>query len=138
MELKAATWHEGKQDQISAPLIFDQTAGKLTKGLKDICNKFKESIGITVTVRERPVSLGQVAKAEPLRQNSCGRQDCLCCSKGKPGKSESNSIGYRIKGEGCLGAGKFVHYEGETGQNANSRGLEHQRDIKCKDENSPL
>ena len=138
-ELKAATWHNGKQDQILAPLIIDPTAGKLTKGLKDIWNKFKESIGITVTVRERAgVSLGQDAKAEPLRKKSCGRQVCLCCAKGKPGKCESNSIGYRIKCESCLGAGKFVHYEGETGRNAYSRGLEHQRDIKYKDEESPL
>ena len=92
-----------------------------------------------MTVRERAgVSLGQDAKAEPLRKKNCGRQDCLCCAKGKPGKCESNSIGYRIKCESCLGAGKFVHYEGETGRNAYSRGLEHQRDIKYKDEESPL
>ena len=138
-EMKGATWHKGEKDEISAPLIIDPLAGNLTNGLKDVCAKFQAASGLRVTVRERAgVSLKHDAKAEPLRNNSCGRHDCLCCSKGKPGKCEQNSVGYRIKCESCQGAGKFVHYEGETGRSTYSRGLEHQKDIRYKDEESPL
>ena len=30
---------------------------------------------------------------------------------------DTNSVGYRIMCESCLGAGQFVQYEGETGRN---------------------
>ena len=62
----------------------------------------------------------------------------MCCAKGRPGKCEQNSAGYRIKCESYLEKGKFVHYEGETGRNAYSRGLEHQEDLRNEKEDSPL
>ena len=37
-----------------------------------------------------------------------------------------------------LGAGKPALYEGETGRNAYSRGLEHQRDLRDEKDDSPL
>ena len=78
------------------------------------------------------------AKAEPLRLKGCGRKDCLCCSKGKPGMCETNSVGYRISCDSCRGAGKFAHYEGETGRNAYTRGLEHMEDLRNEREDKPL
>ena len=51
---------------------------------------------------------------------------------------ERNSVGYRITCESCLGAGQWVHYEGETGRNAYSRGLEHRDDLKDEKEDTPL
>ena len=138
-ELRAANWHKGDKTQISAPLIVDPTSGELTQKLKETCRKFQIASNIKVTVRERAgISVKTDAKSEPLRSKSCGRVDCLCCSKGKPGKCEQNSAGYRIKCESCLGAGKFAYYEGETGRNSYSRGLEHQRDLKDEKEDSPL
>jgi hypothetical protein len=138
-ELRAGNWHKGDKKEISAPLIVDPTDGNMTKNLKDTCNKFHQATGIKVTVRERAgSSLKSDAKPEPLRNKSCGREECLCCSKGRPGKCEQNSAGYRIKCERCLEMGKYVHYEGETGRNAYSRGLEHQEDLRNEKEDSPL
>ena len=78
------------------------------------------------------------AKSEPLRMKGCKRADCLCCSNGKPGMCEKNSVGYRIKCEGCQLAGKWAYYEGETGQNAYTRGLKHQEDLRNEKEDSAL
>ena len=118
-ELRTANWHKTDKAEISAPLIVDPTAGKLTKKLKETCEKFFKSSGISVTVRERAgLSLKSDAKSEPLRRKGCNRTDCLCCAKGKPGMCETNSVGYRITCEGCQVDGKWAFYEGETGQNA--------------------
>ena len=63
----------------------------------------------------------------------------MCCAKGRPGKWEHNLAGYTIKCESCLEAGKYVHYEGETGRNAYSRGLEHQEELQDEEKkDSPL
>ena len=92
-----------------------------------------------MTVRERAgLSVKTDAKSEPLRDKGCQRPNCLCCSKGRPGNCEKNSIGYRITCEGCQGAGQWAEYEGETSRNAYSRGLEHQEDLKGEKEDSPL
>ena len=106
-ELRAGNWHKGDKNEISAPLIVDPTHGDLTKKLKHTCNKFQQATGIKVTVRQRAgASMKTDTKAEPLRNKSCGREDCLCCAKGRPGKCEQNSAGYRIKCESCLETGK--------------------------------
>ena len=47
-------------------------------------------------------------------------------------------MGYRIQCEGCLGAGKWARYEGEIVQNAYTRGLKHQEDLKNEKEDSAL
>ena len=140
-ELKPANWHKSKSDTegISAPLIIDPTNGNLTKRLKETCANFKAASGINISVRERAgISLRSDAKSEPLRRKGCNRIDCLVCSGGKAGMCETNSVGYRITCESCLGAGQFVHYEGETGRNAYSRGLEHRDDLKSEKEDTPL
>ena len=41
------------------------------------------------------------AKSEPLRNDECGRKDCMCCETGNPGGCEKNGLGYRITCEGC-------------------------------------
>ena len=121
------------------PLIVDPTGGDLTKDIKKVCENFEAATGIKVAVRERAGnSVRSDAKAEPLRMKGCGRVDCLCCSKGKPGMCETNSVGYRISCDSCQGAGKFAHYEGETGRNAYTRGLEHMEDLRNEREDKPL
>ena len=119
------------KEEISAPLIIDPTAGALTGALKSACNKYYEATGVQVTVCLRAgFSVGSDAKSEPLRQKSCGRDNCLCCSTGHPGGCETNSVGYRITCESCQGAGSWAQYEGESGRNAFSQGLEHQEDLR--------
>ena len=36
-EIKKTRWHKTKEDQVSAPLILDQTQGKMTKEMKEVC-----------------------------------------------------------------------------------------------------
>ena len=59
-------------------------------------------------------------------------------ASGKKGDCEKNSVTYQICCETCLGAGKVTTYEGETGRNAFSRGLEHQQGLRQKSEKSAL
>ena len=60
------------------------------------------------------------------------------CAQGKPGGCERNSVGYRITCASCQEAGKAAVYQGESGRNAYSRGLEHQNDLRLEVEDSPL
>ena len=83
-------------------------------------------------------SLKSDAKSEPLRKPECGRADCLCCATGHPGGCERNSVGYKITCAGCERDDRVAKYEGESGRNAYSRGLEHQRDLRLEVEESPL
>ena len=138
-ESRKVSWHQSKPNQISAPLILDPTAGQLTSKLKQVCQKFEVTSGIRIAVIERAGdSVRQDAKSEPLRARGCGREDCLCCANGKSGRCEKNSIGYRIQCKICLKAGRKAIYEGESGRNAYSRGLEHQADLRNEDDESPL
>ena len=96
-------------------------------------------LGMDVMVKlraGRPVKSD--AKSEPLRNQACGREDCMCCSTGNPGRCERNGIGYRISCEGCQRAGVVAEYEGESGRNAYSRGLEHQQGLRDECEKSAL
>ena len=138
-EQKLTTWHKGSEGQISAPLIIDPTAGDLAPSLKEACRKFEEATDIRVAVKLRAGrSLKRDAKSEPLRKADCGREDCLCCGKGKPGGCERNSVGYRITCASCQEDGKSAIYDGESGRNAYSRGLEHSNALRLEVEDSPL
>lgn len=138
-ERKSTNWHKSSEDKISAPLIIDPTAGELTEKLRAACKKFGDSQGLEVSVRLRAGrSVASDCKPEPLRKPECGREKCLCCSSGNPGGCEINSVGYKIWCGGCQRAGVEVKYDGETGRNAHSRGLDHQRDLEGEKDESPL
>ena len=96
-------------------------------------------MGMDVKVVERAgKSVKSDAKSEPLRNKSCGRATCMCCSSGNEGGCETNSIAYKIECQGCLAAGKSAEYEGESARNGFSRGLEHQDSLRNEREDSPL
>lgn len=96
-ESRIASWHQSNKNQISALLILDPMAGKLTSEMKEVCKKFEKTTGFIIAVVERVGdSVRHDAKSEPLRVRGCGRRDCLCCSSGKEGRCEKNSIGYII------------------------------------------
>ena len=138
-ERKGVSWHQDKANQVSAPLIINPTAGGLTGVLKEACTRYEAATGIQVKVIERAGrKVSGDCKAEPLRSENCGREDCLCCKSGKPGKCEKNFVGYSISCESCLLAGSSAQYIGESGRNAYSRGLEHQEDLRNEKEDSPL
>lgn len=138
-EPKRESWYKKDGDQISAPLILSPTAGSLTSEMKAVCEKYKISTNIDVSIRTRA---GQPLKLDPkselFRRTGCRRADCLVCNSGKPGQYERNSSGYRIMCEPCQENGKKAIYEGETGRNCYSRGLEHQDNLRRELEDSPL
>ena len=120
-ERKATTWHQTGANRVSAPLMIDPTAGELTEKMKAACRDFGISMGMDVRVIERAGnSVRSDAKSEPLRNKSCGRGDCMCCSSGNEGGCDNISVGYRIVCQGCLQTGKQTVYEGDTARNAYS------------------
>ena len=130
-ELKVQNWHKGQKDQISAPLIIDPTAGEMTKEMKEVCKRFEAVTGMRVIVQKRAEdAIKHSAKAEPLRNQSCGRIECFPCSTGGGGKCEKNDSGYKIVCLSCQRAGKVTEYEGETARNAYTRGIEHMNSLR--------
>ena len=88
-ERKVQNWHKSQKDQISAPLIIDPTSGTITRDMKDVCKRFESVTGMRLVVRERAGdSVKNTAKAEPLRNRSCGRTDYFPCTTGGVEKCE--------------------------------------------------
>ena len=139
-ELKAGgSWCKGETDQITAPLIMDPTAGKLGDSVRKACNDYEAATGIGVRLKLRAgAKMGADAKSEPLRSKECGRPNCFCCGSGNPGGCEKNGSAYTITCNGCGSNQIVAQYEGETGRNCFSRGLEHQNDLRTMKEDSPL
>ena len=133
------SWCKREEGQILAPLILDPTAGVLSQKVRNVCNDYETATGMKVTLKLRAgASLKSDAKSEPLREKECGRESCFCCGSGNPGGCEKNSSAYKISCNGCEFVGRITEYEGETGRNPYSRGLEHMADLKNKKEESPL
>ena len=138
-EKKLTNWHQNQKGQVSAPLILDPTAGNMTKEIKDVCKKFEQVTGMRVAVKERSGdAIKHVAKAEPLKKKGCENpEECFPCSTGG-GPCRKNGAGYRIRCETCHRAGKLTLYEGETGRNSYTRGLEHKSALRLEDEENAL
>ena len=69
--------------------------------------------------------MGSIAKADPLSQKGCDRGDCFPCTSGGGGDCSKSCSAYRIECEECKKSDLSAVYEGETGRNCYSRGLEH-------------
>ena len=82
--------------------------------LKQVCQKFEVTSGFRIAVNERA--------GDSVR--GCGREDCLWCAKS--GQCEKNSKGTEFS---ARSASRLA----ESGMNAYSRGLEHQADLRNKD-----
>ena len=138
-ELKVTNWHKNQRDQVSAPLILDPTAGSMTSDMKEVCRKFENLTDMRIVVQERAgASVKHLAKAEPLRNPTCQREDCFSCSTGGNGRCEKNGAGYRIECLTCQRAGKSAIYEGETSRNSYTRGVEHLDALRLQDEENAL
>ena len=133
-ELKITNWHKSQVNQVSAPIIVDPTAGEM----REVCKKFEAVTGMRVAVLERAGdSVKHIAKSEPLRIQSCGRNECFPCQSGG-GKCEKNGTGYKIVCLTCQSPGKVSEYEGETGRNGYTRGAEHLSALRLEDEENAL
>ena len=96
-ESKREAWHQAEDGQVSAPLILDPTAGKLTAEMKKVCDRFEKANHRVVTKERAGMAMRQDAKSEPFRKRGCNRENCLVCKGGKPGNCEKNNSAYRIQ-----------------------------------------
>ena len=138
---KKTKWHQSKPGQASAPLILDPIPGDMLEKMQTVCGKFEETHGIRVMICPKAgASVRRDAKPEPLRKLGCSRKECLPCKSAdnSGGDCEKNSVTYKITCETCLQAGCKTTYEGETGRNAFTRGIEHKQGMRQKSENSAL
>ena len=113
----------------------------MTRDMKEVCKRFESVTGMRVVVQERAGdSVKSTAKAEPPRNQSCGRTDCFPCTTGGGGKCEKNSSGNIIIFFlfFCQMDGKSTEYEGETARNAFTRWVEGRNCLRLKDEANPL
>ena len=83
--VKAKGWHKaGGEEGIlaGAPLIVcPRAGGAVARKMKAVCKKFKEEHKIEVKVYERGGSkVGSIAKSDPLKPATCGRDNCFPCT----------------------------------------------------------
>ena len=122
-----------------APLIICTSAGNLTEDIKKVCNKFGASQNIYAPVFLRGGKrISTVVKSEPFSSRDCGRTNCFTCTSGGGGYFERSGASYEIECLECSTACLVVEYQGETGQNGYSRGLEHVAALESKQDTSPL
>ena len=116
----------------------------LVERLETECKNFKNKFGIRVpVVLKAGQSVKRDAKAEPLREVGCQREECFPCQGAgewdhKKGDCERNSVGYIIVCVTCQEAGRVTTYEGESGRNGYARGLEHLQGLRTRSIKSPL
>ena len=139
---KKVNWAKKQADQNElgrAPLIICPSAGNLTAEIKKVCLEFGASQNIKVPVFLRGGRrLSTLVKAEPMASKLCGRDNCFPCISGGGGDCEKSSIGYKLECLECPGADLTATYEGESGRNGYSRGLEHVAALEGRQETSPL
>ena len=99
--------------------------------------KIAEKSGIQVTFIERTgFSLqNQLEQADPYKRPDCEREDCFQCEEEGGGDCEKRGPGYvlKCKEEGCTG-----HYDGQSGRNGYTRGIEHKKGYMKKKEGNVL
>ena len=140
---KQSLWHKGGYEEgvlAGAPLIICPSAGEaISKKMKKLCKNFKAEHKIDVKVFERGgVRIGTIAKSDPLSTKGCQRVDCFPCSSGGGGDCSKSCSAYRIECEECAKTELKAVYEGETGRNCYSRGLEHMEGLSKEKEDNPL
>ena len=128
---------QGPDFEIETPFFIPHTPGgilrsRLSKmeeelGLKG-CYKYVETLGPTVG--------DLLVRADPWRE-ACGRLTCLPCIT-SPGQCNKQGVVYCITCITCKLEGQICEYWGETARTSTDRGAEHMRDIRSRNENSPL
>ena len=82
--------------------------------------------------------VGSMAKADPLKPDTCGKDNCFPCTSEGGGDCSKSSVGYRIECLKCPETKMSAKYDGESGNNGFTRGLEHQDGLDKKKEVNPL
>ena len=141
--VKAKRWHKagGEEDILAgAPLIVcPRAGGAVARKMKAVCKQFKEEHKIEVKVYERGgLKVGSLAKSDPLKPAMCGRDNCFPCTSGGGGDCSKSSVGYRLECLKCPETNMSAKYDGESGNNGFTRGLDHQDGLDKKREVNPL
>ena len=127
-----------EEEKMSALLILDPTSSDIARKIREVCSKFEAVTGMHIVVKERAgLKNKSVSKAEPLKSKYCGRETCFPCTSGG-GNCEKNTSGYRVTCLTCQRAGVSAIYEGETGRNGFTRGLEHLAALRLEDEENAM
>ena len=93
------------------------------------------SVGLKIKVVEQSgmTLKRELQRSDPFRDKTCGREQCMVCQNG--GKGNCNAIGVTYE----LICGSCEHkYIGETSRTAYTRGKEHLRSLKRKEEGSVM
>ena len=136
-------WHKSWLDKgllAGAPLIICPSAGEsISKKMKEVCKKFRVDHNIDVKVYERGgLKVGNIAKSDPLSPSTCERADCFPCTSGGGGDCSKSCSAYRLECQECVKNEMKAVYEGETGRNCYSRGLEHLAGLSSEKDDNPL
>ena len=74
-------------------------------------------------------------KNDPFKEKTCtDAENCLVCSEKQPGGCRNSGVTYKIE---CNGDCSY-EYDGQTGQNAYTRGCSHQEDFNEERDDSVL
>ena len=82
--------------------------------------------------------VGNLAKSDPLKPSTCERDDCFPCTSGGGGDCSASCSAYRMECQECPKFDLKAVYEGKTGRNGYSRGLEHLAGLKNEKDDNPL
>ena len=120
-------------------IVFPLAGSQVIEEMKKTCKEFVQKTGIHVKVC--PMGGNQISrmvKSGPLKKGGCHDLKCMVCTTGGKGVCRKNGAGYRITCLECPKDGLVTNYERETGQNAFSRGLEHQDGLRNEERSSPI
>ena len=127
----------GVESPISVIKVHWTPESKLLKKYQEVCRK--NGVKIKFVEQSGHSLQNLLEKGNPFGDGNCEREDCFPCqSCGGRGKCEKAGAGYVIVccNPECREQG--VSYQGETGRNSFSRGLEHRRGLENKKADSAL
>ena len=131
---KRSNWFKKRGDgTINETVIFIPATPD--SELKKRYMKVIQASGVKDDVAELPgTDLKQSLQKSNIDKNRCGKQDCMVCAEGGDGKRcRVEGVTYEIRCSDCRDV-----YEGETGRNAYTRGIEHNSLLDSKSKNSVL
>jgi hypothetical protein len=118
---------------MKVPFTYDSKLKKLFEkktSEHNIFIKFIETSGHSLqNLLEQP---------NPFKEPTCGRENCFPCKQRHGGKCEKRGAGYVITCEEGDCKEKVVEYNGESGKNGFSRGVEHLDDYKRREADHPM
>ena len=128
------SWWRKQSRSGDVPITFMKVPYTHNSGLKKTMERITRENGLSVKfVETSGYSLQNILeKSDPFKGPTCGRDDCFPGRSGTCGNCEGRGGAYCVTCEepGCKERG--VRYDGESGKNCYSRGLDHIQGYKNK------